>query len=161
MTQAFLDYYRCPDSAVDFRLATGQTNGSAPGYFHFGPELICYGMSCAGSREDVTDSLPDVMAQVRLEGPTCVLPFDPTDVADNFRYERYVNGAHKPAWKKLTRTVYYSLRPTLPVSLRRHLQRAWLGRWDEMPFPHWPVDRTVDQMFGTLMGLALRASGQD
>jgi len=88
MKQAFLDYYRCPDEAVDFRLAPGQPNGSAPGYFHFGSGLICYGKSAVGNSEDVTDSLPDAMAQVQLEGPTCVLPFNPTDVADNFRYDR-------------------------------------------------------------------------
>jgi hypothetical protein len=160
MNQAFLDYYRCPENAVDFRLTPGQPNGGPPGYFRLGPDLICYGRSGGGSSEDVTDSLPDAMAQVQVGGTTCVLPFNPTDVANNFRYERYVKRARRPVWKKLTRKVYYSLRPGLPVSLRRHLQRAWLKGWDEMTFPRWPVDRTVDQMFGTLMGLALRASGQ-
>jgi hypothetical protein len=160
MQQAFLDYYRCPDRFANFRYAGGQLNESGPRYFHFGSGLTCYGVASVDGRESATDSLPDAMAQVQVDGSTCTLPFNPTDVADNLRYERYLNGTRQPAWKKLTRSVYYSLRPALSVSVRRHLQRRWLKGWDERPFPRWPVDRTVDQMFETLMRLTLQASGQ-
>lgn len=160
MNQAFLDYYRCSDSVSNFKLADGQPTESRPGYFQFGSGLVCYGTAGVQGREKATDSLPDVLAQVRIEDSTCILPFNPTEVANNFRYERYVNRAHKPAWKKVTRKAYYSLRPILPVAVRRHLQRTWLKGWGERPFPRWPVDRTVDQMFGTLMRLKLQASHQ-
>jgi hypothetical protein len=160
MKQVFLDYYRCPDSSVDFRLADKQPNGSTPGYFRFGSDLVCYGTTSVGGRKRVTDSLSDAMKEVRIDGSTCVLPFSPADVADNLRYERYVSGVRKPAWKRLARNVYYSVRPTLTVSIRRHLQRCWLNGWNDRPFPRWPVDRTVDQVFETLMSLALQVSPQ-
>lgn len=160
MKQAFLDYYRCPDSFADFRLTAARHDGNRTGYFQFGPDLICYGSVNVEAREKVTDSLPEALTQVRIENSTCILPFDPTDIATNFRYERYVNGEHRPAWKKRTRQLYYTARPLLPVSIRRHLQRTWLKGWNERPFPHWPVDRTVDKMFEVLIRLALQASGQ-
>ena len=82
---------------------------------------------------------------------------DPTALADHLRYERYVNRVQGPAWKKVVRSVYYWLRPALPVPLRRQLQRIWLTGWEQKPFPKWPVDRTVDRMFEKLMALSLRA----
>lgn len=158
MNQAFRDYYRCPDSSVDFKLADGHTNGNHQGYFEFGSGVVCYGRSRLDGCERVTDALPDALHQVRIEGSSCFLTFDPTEVANNLRYERYVDRVKKPGWKNLTRKIYYALRPAFPVSVRRHLQRTWLKGWAKKPFPRWPVDRTVDRMFERLMHLALQAS---
>lgn len=164
MNQAFLDYYRCPDSFAGFALANETPNGTpngkhgnqAPGYFHFGPGLTCYGTSFDAA-QSVNGPLPDAMEHVRIENARCLLPFDPTEVADNLRYERYVAPRNHSAAKSLVRSIYYALRPALPVALRRHLQRAWLKGWDQRPFPRWPVDHSVDQMFERLMRLALEA----
>jgi hypothetical protein len=161
MNKAFLDYYRCPDSFAEFKLADEQPNGKHQGYFEFGSGLICYGRSGLGGCKKITDSLPDALSQIRIEGSTCILPFDPTDIANNLRYERYVNRGKEPGWKILTRKAYYALRPVFPVFVRRHLQRAWLRGWNQTAFPRWPVDRTVDQMFGRLMRLTLQASPQE
>jgi hypothetical protein len=161
MNQAFLDYYRCPDSFADFKLADGQPIGRRQGYFEFGSDLICYGRSGVDGCEKATDLLPNILSQIRIEGSTCILPFDPTDIANNLRYERYVNRMKEHAWKSLIRKVYYALRPAFPVFVRRHLQRAWLKNWNQRAFPRWPVDLTVDQMFGRLMRLALQASPQE
>jgi hypothetical protein len=158
MNQAFLDYYRCPDSFVDFKLKDEQPNENRQGYFTFGSGLFCYGWSGLEACEKVTDSLPDALHQVLIKGSTCFLTFNPTEVADNLRFERYVKRVTGPGWKNLTRKVYYALRPVFPVSLRRHLQRTWLKGWEQKPFPRWPVDRTVDQMFERLMRLTLQAS---
>lgn len=154
MNQAFLDYYRCPDSFVDFVLATGQFNNKGPSYFTFGPRLICYGISSLHGCARTTGELADALEQVRTETSTCILPFDPTEIADNFRLERYVE--QKPAINSRTRSFYYALRPLLPVFIRRHLQRIWLKGWNQKAFPHWPVDRSVDQMFERLMLLVLQ-----
>ncbi len=156
MNQAFLDYYRCPDSFADFALATGQSNNEDPSYFTFGPRLTCYGISSLHGCARPTGELPDALEQVRTETSTCILPFDPTEIADNFRLERYVEQKKKSAINARTRSLYYALRPLLPVFIRRHLQRAWLKGWDQTTFPHWPVDRSVDQMFERLMLLALQ-----
>jgi hypothetical protein len=156
MNQAFLDYYRCPDSFADFALAAAQTNGEGPGYFAFGPGLTCYGSSSLDRRERATDQLPDALEQVQTENSTCILPFDPTEIANNLRLERYVEQRKQTGIKALIRRIYYVLRPLFPVSIRRHLQRAWLKGWNRKPFPRWPVDKSVDRLFETLMLLALK-----
>ncbi|PYR95852.1 MAG: hypothetical protein DMG12_27755 [Acidobacteria bacterium] len=65
--------------------------------------------------------------------------FDPTEAVDNFRYERYANssatngnGSHM---KRLLRSAYYLIRPALPVSVRKHLQRTALRGWEKLPWP--------------------------
>jgi hypothetical protein len=157
MNQAFLSYYQCPEQFADFRPTQGRARGFGSGYFRFGSDLIGYGAADVQGWEEADGALPDVFSRVRLEGSTCLLPFNPTEVANNLRYERYFNGAGKSLGKKLIRGAYYWARPLLPVSIRRHLQRTWLKGWNKKPFPRWPVDRTVDRMFERLMFLSLQA----
>ncbi|MGC2583853.1 MAG: hypothetical protein WA399_17245, partial [Acidobacteriaceae bacterium] len=56
--------------------------------------------------------------------------------------------------------LYYLLRPLLPVSVRRHLQKFRLRNWDQLPFPRWPVDFSVDAMMESLLLAVSRASGR-
>ena len=157
MNQAFLDYYKCPDQFADFRPAGGRPSGNGRGYFRFGADVVCYGRADVPVQATVCDSLPDALSGIRMEGPACFLPFDPTEIANNLRYEHYVNGVRKSGWNKAIRELYYVVRPALPVAVRRHLQRTWLKSWKQRPFPRWPVDRTVDQMFERLMAISLRS----
>lgn len=156
MNRAFLDYYRCPSAFADFSHATGHSDDNIPGYFTFGPDLICYGGTNIHGCKKVTGQLPDALKQVRFENSTCILPFNPTEIADNLRLERYVEPDKQTGIKVFIRSIYYALRPSFPVFLRRHLQRTWLKGWDQKPFPRWPVDRSVDQLFERLMLLALQ-----
>lgn len=151
MNRAFLDYYRCPESFADFKPVNNKHGNQSVGYFRIGSDLICYGTAASQPSPKITDSLPDVLPEIQVQETSCRLPFDPTEVADNLRLERYVNGIEKPRWKKLVREAYYYFRPALPVSVRRHLQRVWLSGRNTNSFPSWPVDRTVDRMFETLM----------
>jgi len=160
MNYAFLEYFRCPEQFVKFQLSDKESNGHASGYFRFGDDLVCYGKVGAGASTTPGGPFPDVLGQVRNEETHCVLPFDPTEIANNLRHERYVDRAPVPGWKSVVRKVYYSLRPALPVSIRRHLQKQWLQGWDKKPFPRWPVDLTVDRLFERLMLLMLHASPQ-
>jgi hypothetical protein len=98
--------------------------------------------------------------EVRFDGHACVLPFNPTEVADNLRLERYVATTRTPFWKAAVRKLYYALRPMLPVHLRRRMQRVWLRGWNRRPFPRWPVDQSVDQVFEALMGIRLKGLGE-
>lgn len=157
MNQAFLSYYRCPEQFADFKPKKGASGEARAGYFRFGADLICYGVADEQGQDEAGKVLPDLLSQVDMEDGTCLLPFNPTDVANNLRYERYLEGGRRPLWKKLVRGAYYWARPLLPVPVRRHLQRTWLKGWDKSPFPHWPVDRTVDRMFERLMGFSLQA----
>jgi len=160
MNQALLDYFRCPEVLGDFALRGDLC--LEDGFFHFGPDLICYGQSSVGyPAETPAKATCDLAYHVRTEGTTCYLPFDPSAVVDNLRCERYVGGKEKKAWeegnKSLVHRVYYHLRPHLGVDVRKHLQRWWLRGWDKKEFPGWPVDRTVDRLLEKLLGLAMKA----
>jgi hypothetical protein len=161
MNEAFLEYYRCPETFANFRLAPEPRGEARAGYFEFGRGNTCFGVTRGTACDEPGEVLPDEADRVMIHSSLCILPFDPGEVATNFRYERYVNKAGKPGWKSLARKAYYACRPALPVSVRRHLQRAWLKGWDKRPFPHWPVDRSVDQMFDTLMRFAIETSGEE
>jgi len=52
---------------------------------------------------------------------------------------------------------YYLVRPILPVAVRKHLQAIRLRNWKRLRFPHWPVDRTVDNLMEQALLLLLRA----
>ena len=53
--------------------------------------------------------------------------------------------------------MYYFVRKFLPVWYRRHLQRAYFKGWELIPFPHWPVDFTVDLLHEALLLLTMQA----
>jgi hypothetical protein len=89
------------------------------------------------------------------------LPFNPDEAVNHIRLEKYMDGARgRNVWRSLVRNVYYRLRPFMGVAFRKHLQRAYLKRWEDIVFPHWPVDRTVECIFESLAMLALKARGE-
>jgi hypothetical protein len=160
MKSAFIDYFRCPESFVTFALR--DLPHEASGYFQFGPQAICYGRSSKASAQHVTDSLRDTLEDVSVEGRTVWLPFDPSEIAANLRFERYVSSnGHRKALdpNSVVKGLYYAVRPFLSVCVRKHLQRRQLRNWREIRFPQWPVDASVDSMFERLMLLLLKAHG--
>ena len=155
-----VDYYRCPESYV--RLNPREPLSEQSGYFDFGAGTTCYGR-CAGHTpsDSPTDTLPDVLSNAVIDGDAVHLPFDLKELVDNLRCERYseeVAGSTEP---RMMARAYYLVRPLLPVSIRKHLQRWRLRNWERLPFPHWPVDRTVDQLFEQTMLLSLKAQSVD
>jgi hypothetical protein len=162
MKETFVEYFRCPSSFVDFRLA-GPLQ-SRPGFFRFGPDSICFGRLSGGRiSSDPESLLPDASVDARVEHDACFFPFDPDEVIQNLRYERYRKALPSAAWngQSFVRATYYGIRPLLPIAVRKHLQRVALKRWRETPFPHWPVDQTVDRLFDKLMAAVLRATAVD
>ncbi|PYY03432.1 MAG: hypothetical protein DMG69_32560 [Acidobacteria bacterium] len=153
---AFLDYYRCPERFAHFTL-TGEPSASS-GYFQFGPDAICYGQCCQGSlAKHATDDLYDAENDVGGDNHTLRFPFNPSEVIANLRRERYrssLNG--EGAVSPILRNAYYLVRPLLPVSVRKHLQRIQLRGWEEIPFPSWPVDLTVERILEKLLALLLK-----
>jgi len=160
MKQGVVDYYRCLESLADFELA-GSLSGD-PGYFQFGPTTICYGNSSSGSRSKrVVGPLYDTLADVTADGGKVRLPFDPDEILENLRRERYRhngnknrNGLHE---SPMMRRLYYWVRPFLPGSIRRQVQRLYLSDWKKIHFPHWPVDRTVERFLERLLTLCMQA----
>ena len=163
MEQALIDRYRCPESFVKFDLI-GRLSNEA-GYFRFGQDTICYGHSASGFRASRADGvLYDCSRDVTTNGSNAVLPFDPTEVIDNLRLERYANRYNHGAlnrWKRSLRNAYYFLRPLMHVNIRRHVQRAHLNGWRSLLFPHWPVDTTVEDLCEQLLLLSMKAKGVD
>jgi len=156
---ALLDHYRCPEDFAEFAL-TGELSKDS-GFFQFGPDTICYGQSTLGHRTRLANhDLYDVQGSARLEGGTLRLPFDPTQVIDNLRHERYVRYSFW-AGNALVHKAYYALRPLLSAPMRGFLQKLRLSGWEQLPFPHWPVDRTVESILEKLLALSLRAHGAE
>lgn len=155
MNQAFIRYFRCPEKLVKLEPLSNEIQAKR-GYFKFGPDITCYGQS-AVSIEGLTAPLPDALNLSLIDGDVCRLPFNPSEVADNLRFERYENRIEFSRWKRAIRASYYALRPAFPVAFRRHLQRYWLKDWQKRTFPHWPVDRSVDQMFEKIMHLTIQS----
>lgn len=161
VSRALVDFFRCPEDAVDLRLDV-ELSGE-PGYFQFGPETICFGLSSSGKHNgELTGPLYDALHDTRTNAGVVHLTFDPAQVIENLRRELYNSLAISKggAWK-LLRSAYYSLRPVLPIALRKHVQKIYLRDWGRIAFPRWPVDHTVENLMGNLMAAAIRARGTE
>jgi hypothetical protein len=160
MNDALLDHFRCPETLTDFSLA-GELCPE-PGYFTFGEDAVCYGRSSVGGPATVAgNGLRDLSQYVTADGSTLKLPFDPSQIVDNLRRERYAVNGHNNSIlsSKAVRKLYYCFRPLLPVSVRKHLQRLSLRNWRELPFPAWPVDTTVERLLERVLVLAMKSQG--
>jgi hypothetical protein len=163
MNKVLLDRYLCPERLVDLQLI-GQLSDDG-GYFRFGQNTTCYGKSASGFRTRRADAtLYDALADVVIRGTTVGVPFDPSDVINNLRLERYTNHDAEGAWMRWERALkdaYYVFRPLMPIKIRKHLQRAHLNGWRDLSFPRWPVDTTVEDLCEQLLLLSMRAHGID
>jgi hypothetical protein len=166
---AFHDYTRCPDALVAAATLAGGTaelSTSNEGFFRCG-DMVLFGR--ASSIEPVADAsavLPDVAQGVRSDRAGLALPFDPTAIADNLRWERYLDnrlpaGEEGASLRAAVRKAYYAIRPALPVAVRRHAQRWALRDWRRLKFPSWPVDTTVDELMRALFRRLLDVHGSD
>jgi hypothetical protein len=158
MENCLTKYFRCAPHSVQFQVMRSFPDDA--GYFHFGPEITCYGRLSVGHRlQELKGELYDASAICAERGPAEPLPFDPCEVVTNFHYERYARrsaNGHSGAIPRLVRNAYYFVRPILSVSIRRHLQKVHLSGWRDLTFPRWPVDTTVDNLMEKLMVLAIK-----
>ena len=136
---------------------------SNEGYFAF-DGATCYGR-CHGvmPSSEPADSLPELAGRPVCRDGRVELPFELSEIVDNLREERYTEKANHEAntftVANLVRAAYYFIRPILPVSVRKHLQRAHLSGWDRIPFPRWPVDTSIEALMRQAMALELKAKG--
>jgi hypothetical protein len=158
--QVLLDYYKCPEEFGKLEL-NGQLS-EEEGFFQFGAGTLCYGR-CQAVRvaSDPGGLLFDARDAVEIKQGVARLPFDLTEIVDNLRTERYTAVADvsnsSRIFNAVKHDIYYSLRPWMPVSVRRYLQRAYLKGWNRLRFPQWPVDRTVDTILEDSLILCMRA----
>src|SRR3989442_4342315 len=123
--RALIDYYRCPEEFAKMSLAGELCHD--PGYFRFAGDT-CYGRSSSGLRSPVpSNRLYNTLPAVTIKEGVLRLAFDPSQVIDNLRLERYAAHSQGPAgmrhasWQRR----YYSLRRFIPAPLRRRLQRTY------------------------------------
>ena len=77
---------------------------------------------------------------------------------ERYAIDHNLNGT-QPLSRKALRFAYYSLRPLFPVPFRRQIQKVYLRGWDNRPFPHWPVDTTVEDILERCLAMGMKASG--
>ena len=160
MNECVVQYYRCPESYV--RLKLGGPLSGRSGYFEFGAGTTCYGTYAGHSpSQSPTETLHDALSDTTIDGSTVFLPVDLKQIVDNLRCELYSLEAGSSGETSVMALAYYLVRPLLPVSIRKHIQKWRLRDWGRLAFPHWPVDRTVDQIFEQTMLLCLRAQSLD
>jgi hypothetical protein len=154
--RVLLDQFRCPERFLKFQLQG--TLSARPGYFRLGPTAICYGRSSSETRPNLHDGeLHDALEDVQVEGHEIRTPFDPTEVVENLRRERYPIGT-LDGYQRILKALYYRLRPLMSPSLRQRIQRFHARNWRRRKFPIWPVDTTVENLGETLLQLAVEAT---
>jgi hypothetical protein len=154
--QLIVDYYRCHQEILDFTLAAPLQD--LCGYFRFGQDILCYGQTVGHTCPTVNGHLFDASEHIGRHEGAISLPFDPAQIVNNLRYELYVDQAGPWRWIESVwiRKTYYRLRPLFPVSLRKYFQKLYLRGWETIPFPAWPVDRSVDRLLEKLLGLTMQ-----
>jgi hypothetical protein len=159
LSQAVRGRYRCPEEFCDFHLS-GKLSAT-PGFFQFGPGTTCYGRSTNGIHQGGFNAAPqDVLPSVSIDQSQISLPFDPNEVVDNLRLERYPSG-QLSTYEKALKEIYYFLRPLTNRSLRAYIQRFRAAAQQKALFPRWPVDTSVESICETLLLLSLQAKGVD
>jgi hypothetical protein len=152
-SECVLDHFRCPDIFLDFSLA--QELSSVSGYFRFGQNVTCYGRTCRGDLDPhIETSRYDALNDTVTNDDTVCLPFDPDEVIDNLRLERYAD--NRPS-SNILRTAYYLLRPLTTLWMRKQIQRFHARNWRDFRLPQWPVDTTVESTCETLLLLSMQA----
>ena len=161
MNRSLIDLYRCPEGFADFKLIGPLSEDK--GFFNFGKNTICYGRSASGFRASPADGvLYDTLKDVTIDDSNVFLPFNPTEVIDNVRLERYANDHSHGAlngWRRSLKTAYYLFRPLMHATMRRQIQRAHLKGWRKRLFPRWPVDTSVENLCEQLLLLSMKANG--
>jgi hypothetical protein len=156
------EYYRLPKDLPSCFVHPRLTG--PPGFFRFGSEEICYGRCGSGATaKEPSAPLYDSLTSVHIEDHCVRLPFDPAEVIDNIRKEHYAGPSaslrNGLVASPLIRKMYYAVRKILPFAARRQFQRFYFGDWQELPFPKWPVDFTIDRLHEHLLRLSMNAMG--
>ncbi|MFO7693217.1 MAG: hypothetical protein R6V57_09060 [Vicinamibacterales bacterium] len=160
MIHPLVEYFRCPEHVAV--LGNGGPLPPDAGYFRFG-EAICYGRQSAGEPSpDPVGNLVDVAGSVSVANGKVVLPFELAEAVDNLRHERYPEAQraieHISTFN-LSHAAYYLIRPLLSVRVRKYFQRLHWRGWQEIPFPAWPVDTSVETLMRQAVGLVLERGG--
>ena len=107
-TNSLVQYYRCPE--VYGRFQTKESFSGTPKYFRFGKDVICYGTYFGQSEPpDPTGAVFDASLGVELKDGRISLPFDPSEVIDNLRCEKYVKTWRYKKPLSILTDIYFTL----------------------------------------------------
>src|SRR5262245_49747771 len=134
LDDALQNYYLYPPGLIRIQ-RIGETRSK--GFFTFGGATCFGGCALPDLQQGIQPGLelPDAMAATALDSNAIGLPFDPQEIADNLRLERYTSAITQP--QKLLnsarlRAGYYRARKFIPAGVRRRLQRTQLADWYEI-----------------------------
>lgn len=159
MADVLSERYVGIDNYADFPIAPLAQDSN---FFQCGPGTLFYGRSAAGFHsQSGAAQFAAVSSSVHGNGRCVELPFDPAEVIENLRRERYLQAAlgEFGCLRKVLTDLYYQARPLLPVGVRKYIQRLHASGWKKIAFPAWPVDTSVDNVFELLMAITLQKSG--
>jgi hypothetical protein len=160
LSQPVRDRYRCPENFLDFVLS-GVVSREG-GYFRFGPNTTCYGRSCSALCDTPIESLLyDSAEEVVITDSRLKLPFNPAEVIDNLRLERYPESGSRDGYESIQRRLYYLLRPLTNMAVRKAIQKFHSRNWRKRTFPRWPVDTAVENICEKLLSLSMKAQHVD
>ena len=149
LIRALGDRYRCSEEFLRYYL--GEELSANPGYFELGSAALCFGRLPSGVDRVHLATRPQDGASNSPDGrPQVVLPFDPDEVIDNLRLERYA-GCQLNEFDKALKQVYYRIRHLTNLKLRGYVQRFRAANWKKRDFPQWPVDTTVENISEALL----------
>ena len=158
--QRLLEHYRLPETSL--ALSPGCDLPEQQGYWKLAGDTICYGSCAAGPvASSLGGALYEFQGDVGANGAVAQLPYDPDQLVDNLRLEQYPLAGSRVAMSFLARHLYYALRPYLPIGIKQRLQRLYLAGWEQISFPRWPVDCTVEEIFRKVLAVAMRSQGID
>ena len=157
MVSCLTEYYRCPEERLNF--AQAGTLSASAGYFQFGKDTTCYGHYVGREPAAQGPGEWDALRDTEFRNGTVFLPFDLSEVVNNLRFETYAADWRETFPTSALASMYYFIRPLLPVDIRKHLQEFHFRGWSNLTFPRWPVDCSVDNLLAQLLSLSLKTSG--
>ena len=102
---------------------------------------------------EIRDADGERVAAVRRRSDgALLLPFDPGDAMVSAWSEAYASdmSGRRSRARLLASTGYYAVRPVLPRSLQLALRRAFSRVQARAPYPRWPVERGLHDLYGLL-----------
>lgn len=140
------DHFRCPES-----LLAGNADKSC-----LFTSLTSAQPACSGKYDEIRNNLgPGVVKALGMAAS-----IDPGEAIAHLRREEYPFAAKAKAAlsrPQLVRSLYYTIRPMLPVAIRKWAQKAYFAGWESLPFPNWPVDFTVENILERLLIQCMKA----
>jgi hypothetical protein len=100
----------------------------------------------------------NALKDVVVDDEKLSLPFDPTEIVENLRLERYANiRATKDRFSNFLKRMYYLLRPLTNLTIRKQVQKFHARSGRKLSFPKWPVDTGVEDICERLLLLSMEA----